>query len=179
MKLWDNAALWRNLTFAFAALTLLAVGAALLLTVPLGARGPAPRPTVAVLVDEARRAVWLALANPAGTRLELRALQPIAPPPGRVFALWLIDRPGAVPRALGPLPQGGRAIDQLPVLLRPGATLGVSLEPAGDDAVSAPSGPLEQSGTVVATDALPALGISTSTPEQNEPGERAPISGNP
>ena len=114
MRLWDNAVLWRNLTFASAALALLAVGSALLLTVPLGARGPAPRPTVAVLVDAARQAVWLALANPAGTRLELRALQPISPPPGRVFALWLIDRPGAVPRALGPVPPGGRAIDQLP-----------------------------------------------------------------
>jgi anti-sigma-K factor RskA len=179
MRLWDNTALWRNLTFASAALALLAVGAALLLTVPLGARGPAPRPTVAVLVDAAREAVWLALANPAGTRLELRALRPISPPPGRVFALWLIDRPGGVPRGLGLVPPGGRAIDQLPVLLRPGATLGVSLEPAGDEVASAPSGPLEQSGTVVATDALPALGIASSTPKENEPGERAPVSGSP
>jgi anti-sigma-K factor RskA len=157
---WDNAALWRSLAFAAAALALLALGAALLLTVPLGARGPAPRPAVAVLVDDARQPVWLALANPAGTRLELRALRPLAPPPGRVFALWLIDRPGAAPRALGSVPPAGRAIEQLPVLLRPGALLGISLEPATGEAAAAPSGPLTQSGTVVATDALPALPVS-------------------
>jgi anti-sigma-K factor RskA len=171
MRLQDNAALWRNLAFASTALALLAVGAALLLTVPLGGRGPAPRPTVAVLVDAARQAVWLALANPAGTRLEVRALRPIAPPPDRVFALWLIDRPGAAPRALGILPPAGRVIDQLPVLLRPDATLGVSLEPAIGAAPEAPSGPLAQSGTVVATDALPALPIAASA--------AAPVSGSP
>ena len=162
MALRDDVALWRTLTFAAAALAVLALGAAALLTVPLGARGPAPRPAVAVLVDAARQAIWLGLANPAGTRLELRALQTVAAPPGRVFALWLIDRPGAAPRALGELPPGGRAIDQLPVLLRAGATLGVSIEPASDPAPPAPSGPLVQSGTVVATDALPALPISGS-----------------
>jgi anti-sigma-K factor RskA len=174
VALWDNAALWRNLSFAAAALAVLALGAALLLTVPLGARGPAPRPAVAVLVDEARQAVWLALANPTGTRLELHALRPVAPPPGRIFALWLIDRPGAAPRALGTVPPAGRAIDQLPVLLRPGATLGVSLEPATGAASLAPTGPLAQSGTVVATDALPALPIAESAPV-----ELAPVSGSP
>src|SRR5277367_6625638 len=98
-----RVALWRNLAFATGALALLAVAAALVLTVPLGDRGPAPRPQIAVLVDAARQADWLALANPAGTRLELRPLHALAPPPGSVFALWLIGGAGEPPRALGRL----------------------------------------------------------------------------
>jgi anti-sigma-K factor RskA len=166
------AALWRNLTFAVGALALLAVVAALLLTVPLGDRGPAPRPQIAVLVDDARQASWLALANPPGTRLELRALRRLVPPPGRGFALWLIAGPGEPPRPLG-LVDGERAIkgwaiEQLPVLLRPGAILGMSLESLGA-APSVPSGPLVQSGTVVATDALPAIPISAGAPLSGSP----------
>jgi anti-sigma-K factor RskA len=163
-----GVALWRNLTFANGALALLAVAAALLLTVPLGDRGPAPRPQIAVLVDAARQADWLALANPAGTRLELRALHALAPPPDSVFALWLIAGPGEPPRALSRFDVSrldasrmttGWAIEQLPVLLRPGATLAISIEPAGGGRAT-PSGPLVDSGTVVATDALPAIPIA-------------------
>jgi anti-sigma-K factor RskA len=151
-RLWDSVALWRNLAFGAGALAILALVAAALLTVPLAARGPAPRPAVAVLVDDTRQASWLALVNPAGTRLELRALTTQAPPPGRAFELWLIARADEPPRSLGLVPPGGRAVEQLPVLLRPGAMLAISVEPAGGSPSGAPTGPLVLSGAVIATD---------------------------
>src|SRR5690242_782219 len=97
---WDSAPLWRTLAFAAAGVAVLALAVAALLTVPLAARGPTPRPAVAVLVDDARQPAWLALANPAGTRLELRALRALTPPAGRAFELWLIATPGDVPWSL-------------------------------------------------------------------------------
>ncbi|MBI3513007.1 MAG: anti-sigma factor [Proteobacteria bacterium] len=154
-RLWDSVALWRNLAFGAGALAVLALAIAGLLTVPLAERGPTPRPAVAVLVDDARQAAWLALANPAGTRLELRALKTLAPPAGRAFELWLIAGPGEPPRSLGLLPPEGRAIEQLPVLLRPGATLAITVEPASGSPTGAPTGPVVLSGTVIATDGPP------------------------
>ena len=154
-RLWDSVALWRNLAFALAAITVLALASAALLTVPLAERGPVPRPLVAVLVDDARQPAWLALANPAGTRLELRALRALTPPAGRAFELWLIRAPDETPRSLGILPPHGRALEQLPVLLHAGATLAVSVGPPGGSPAGYPSGPLVLSGIVVATDGPP------------------------
>ena len=157
----DSAALWRGLAFGASALAVLALIAAIALIMPAGTRGPAPRPTIAVLVDDARQAAWLALANPTGTRLELRALRPLTPPPGGRFVLWLVGEPGAPPRRLGVLPAAGLVLDQVPVLLRPGATLGVSIE--AEDAIGAlPRGALVQSGQLIATDGLAALPVSGS-----------------
>jgi anti-sigma-K factor RskA len=155
----DSVSFWRALAFAACALAGLALAAALALTVPLGTRGPAPRPIIAVLVDDSRQATWLALANPTGTRLELRALRPLAPPPGGRFVLWLIAEPTAPPRRLGVLPAAGLVLDQTPVLLRPGATLGISIE--AEAAIgAAPRGALVQSGQLIATDALAVLPVS-------------------
>src|SRR5579871_6344565 len=113
-RLWHSAALWRNLAFALGAVAVLAVASAALLTVPLTERGPVPRPLVAVLVDDARQPAWLVLANPAGTRLELRALKTIAPPAGRAFELWLLRSADETPRSLGVLPPQGLVLEQLP-----------------------------------------------------------------
>ena len=154
-RLWHSAALWRNLAFALGAVAVLAVASAALLTVPLAERGPVPRPLVAVLVDDARQPAWLALANPAGTRLELRALRTIAPPAGRAFELWLLRSADETPRSLGVLPPQGFVLEQLPVLLHAGVTLAVSIEPAGGALNGYPSGPLVLSGIVVATDGPP------------------------
>ena len=160
MRLAYSVALWRTLAFAACGLAALAVAAALVLTVPLGARGPAPRPTVAVLVDEARQPVWLALANPAGPPLELRALRALTPPPGRTFVLWLIAEPGAPAHRLAAVPSAGLVLDPPPMLLHAGASLAISVEPTGD--AETPSAPLVELGTLVATDGLPALPISAS-----------------
>jgi anti-sigma-K factor RskA len=77
--------------------------------------------------------------------LELRTARPIEAGPAQSYELWLIPKEGGAPLSLAVLgrldarlivPEGHRA------RLRAGATLAVSVEPAGGSPTGAPTGPV-------------------------------------
>jgi anti-sigma-K factor RskA len=146
---WHSLALWRAAAFASLAVAVIAVVVAALGTAP---RPGAARPAVAVLTDDTRRAVWLAEADPAGTRLTVRAVQPIAPPAQRAFELWVIPGPNATPRSLGLLSSDTVTLDTLPVPLRPGFVLAVSVEPPAGSPTGRATGPVVHLGSLVSSD---------------------------
>jgi anti-sigma-K factor RskA len=83
--------------------------------------------------------------------LELRATRPIEAGPGQSYELWLIPKEGGAPLSLAVLgrldarlivPEGQRA------RLRAGATLAVSVEPAGGSPTGAPTGPVIMTGAI-------------------------------
>src|SRR5260221_395711 len=93
------------------------------------------------LRDAERHAFESRLAREPALRAQVRAWE------DRFAPLGLAVSPVAPPE--------GRAMEKLPVLLRPGATLGISVEPASGSPSGAPTGPVVLSGTVIATDAPP------------------------
>lgn len=146
---WNNLALWRGATVAFASLA-----GAVLISRPAPPAPPAPvvvepgallaatlasdagAPLVTAALDRDRRAVVLA---PVST-------QDLA---GRVPELWLIPADGT-PRSLGLITLGGtQKIAVSPTMLQlvaEGAVLAVSLEPAGGSPTGLPTGPVVATG---------------------------------
>ena len=140
---WNNLALWRWSTAGLAA-----AAASLALWIAVA---PAPGPSfVAVLhPPQQDQAAWVATAGRQG--LVVRTLTGAAPPSDRAFELWAIDPAMTRPRSLGVIPPTGELkLTTLPVELREGSTLAISIEPAGGSPTQQPTGPVVFVGTVKA-----------------------------
>lgn len=135
---WDALSLWRPLAGAALALSLaLGVALALLLEAP-------PAPSHAAMVSDGQgRPVWLVDAWLPEGRLRVRAFPAAAPPPGKVYELWMIPGTGN-PVSLGLLPATGEADLSLAAdlgrRLQGAAGLAVSIEPAGGSPTGLPTG---------------------------------------
>lgn len=117
---------------------------------------PAFRPQVSVLKDQESRTGWvLTVAARTAGGAEIRAaVEGARPLSGKSFELWALPGAGAAPVSLGLLPSQGEAM--LPVsaqalpLLKRGATLAVSIEPAGGSPTGQPTGPVAYQGKLTA-----------------------------
>src|SRR5215472_16704492 len=140
---WTNLALWRWSTAGFA-------GAAAALALWIAVT-PAPRPSLVAILHPPQQdqASWIATAGRSG--LVLRAVTSAAPPSDRAFELWAIAPGATQPRSLGVIsPNGELKLSRLPVDLRDGATLAISIEPLGGSPTRLPSGPVVYIGSVKA-----------------------------
>ena len=140
---WTNLALWRWSTAGFAA-----AAAALALWIAVT---PVPGPSLVAILHPPQQdqASWIATAGPSG--LVLRAVTSATPPSGRAFELWAIAPGATQPRSLGVIsPNGELKVPRLPVDLRDGATLAISIEPLGGSPTRLPSGPVVYIGSVKA-----------------------------
>jgi anti-sigma-K factor RskA len=143
---WASLSLWRGLALAgFAAA--LALGVALF--APRGER-PDER-IVAVLAGQDQKPVLIASADRGGRFLTVKAVGPVAVPPGRVLELWALP-PGQDLRSLGLIPASGLA--RLPLAAPAGIAfqgvpaMAVSVEPEGGSPTGKPTGPVLYSGGV-------------------------------
>jgi anti-sigma-K factor RskA len=115
------------------------------------ALSPVPGPSfIAVLhPPQQDQASWVATAGPSG--LLVRTVTGATPPPDRAFELWAIAPGTARPRSLGVIPPNGELrLAPLPPDLRDGATLAISVEPAGGSPTRQPTGPVVFVGAVKA-----------------------------
>lgn len=153
VQLRRRVTLWQGVA---AAATALAAGLAAVLVVrpgdvqpPIVREQPAPAPLVAMLGAEDSDARLLATWNPGENRLVVAAADALAIEAGRTRELWVIPDDGT-PRSLGTF--GGTAREQLvpgaaiASYLRQGATLAVSVEPAGGSPTGLPTGPVVATG---------------------------------
>lgn len=133
------------------------MAAALLLAVLIVqqvARRPTPSrvqmiaPTlVAVLTPANKRSVGIAI-DP--TSRVVRVGGAVATPAGRDAELWAIGRDG-VPHAAGLLGHTGPLVIARDIVLQPGTTLAISIEPVGGSPKPTPTGPVLATGTLAAT----------------------------
>lgn len=149
---WDHLPLWRGAAAAFAALALVLLiarppappvgapappaGEAALLATTLAPEGGPP--LISVAIDPDRRSLIVAPAGGPDSE-------------GRVPELWLMPADGT-PRSLGVIELGGVRRPAVPAtileLVADGATLAVSLEPAGGSPTGQPTGPVVATGTL-------------------------------
>jgi anti-sigma-K factor RskA len=142
LRLWQRVAPWRWSTGIATA-----VAAALALYIALATPGPGPRYVAVLHAPQQAQASFLATGGRRG--LLLRAVTKQSPPSDRGFELWAIP-PGAEPRSLGIIPPDGRIeIGRLPVSLRDGMTLAISIEPKTGSPTGQPTGPVVFVGTVM------------------------------
>ncbi len=148
--LWDSLAFWRGLTGVSAGLAIAAL-AALLFLPGIGVfTGPpeAGKPLIATLTAKGEAPAFIARFDPQSGALFVRTSAGDGAD-NRVPELWLIPDDG-VPRSLGLLAQAGsgnlEVSRQNLSVLDDGATLAVSLEPAGGSPTGAPTGPVIASG---------------------------------
>ena len=148
-----STGIWRNLGF-WRASALAAAAAAILLTLAVvtGERSSVPHPGLpsglAVVSDEAGRAVALLRTDEGGKTLSIEALGALEPPEERSLELWLVPADGGAPRSLGlvALAPGEAKAVAVPADLPPAAAFAISLEPSGGSAGDAPSGPILYQG---------------------------------
>jgi anti-sigma-K factor RskA len=137
---WNDAAPWRWATAGFAA-----IAAALLIFVAL----PSRVSTYVAVLESSKTTVPGFVAAGGPRRLVVRELAGIAPPRNRSFEVWAIFPYLPRPQALGVIPANGvLRINTLPAVVYLGATLAVSVEPAGGSPTGQPTGPVVYSGTV-------------------------------
>ena len=143
---WRRVGLWR----------LWATAATAALVVVLGIQvqryeGPRQLVEIARLGSKEQPAAVTASLSKDRQFLELRAARPIEAGPAQSYELWLIPKEGGAPLSLAVLgrldarlvvPEGHRA------RLRAGATLAISVEPAGGSPTGAPTGPVILSGAI-------------------------------
>jgi len=143
---WRRVGLWR----------LWATAATAALVVVLGIQvqqyeGPRQLVEIARLSSKDQPAAVTASISKDRQFLELRATRPIEAGPGQSYELWLIPQEGGAPLSLAVLgkldarlivPEAQRA------RLRTGATLAVSVEPAGGSPTGAPTGPVIMTGAI-------------------------------
>jgi anti-sigma-K factor RskA len=143
---WQRVGLWR----------LWAVVATAALVIALGIqvqRVETPPQLVAIarLGTKEQPASVTAAASRDHRLLELRSARPIEAGPAQSYELWLIPAEGGAPLSLAVL---GRLDTRLVVpeahraRLRAGATLAVSVEPAGGSPTGAPTGPVILAGAI-------------------------------
>jgi anti-sigma-K factor RskA len=142
--LWQSLALWRSWA-AGASLTAAALAAWIFLA------PPQPR-LIAVLGAPDQPPSWLLTAAVTGEELRAQPVGPVEPGP-RVHELWLLP-PGGTPLSLGVLATDGTTRRAVPepaaALLVPGASVAVSLEPAGGSPTGQPTGPVLYTGRLIA-----------------------------
>jgi anti-sigma-K factor RskA len=126
--------LWRS--WALGA-TALAAGLAAFVVL----RAPEPPRLVTVLLTDRAQPAWLVEAERDAIRLA--ALNPQAPPEGRVLQLWALPPGATAPTSLGLIPAAGE-IRVAPQGLRPepGMLIEISLEPPGGSPTGRPTGPI-------------------------------------
>jgi anti-sigma-K factor RskA len=144
---WRRASVWRAWAAAATAALVVAVGVQWWRVPP----APAQLVEVARLSAKDRPPAVTAALSPDRAWLELRAARPIEAGPQQSYELWVIPAEGGAPLSLAVLgrldarfmvPQAHRA------RLRAGATLAVSVEPAGGSPTGAPTGPVILAGRI-------------------------------
>ena len=153
-SLWASLGLWRGLTGA--ATTVAAVAVALLASrpaVPPSAQTPSGTLLTAAMAASGKSAVLLnATFDPARGAVILTPASADRSR-GKTPELWVIVG-SAAPRSLGVIDLHGPAAHRIPDDLRPlmgqGATLAISLEPAGGSPTGAPTGPVIMTGKLAA-----------------------------
>lgn len=130
-----------------------ALGVALWRDAPVAPPVPAPaamRP-LAELADPARATVVEARLSDDGRTLELRASRPVLAGPAQSYELWLLPAGGGAPVSVAVLGELGARFE-VPEPLRgrlgTGASLAVSVEPAGGSRTGAPTGPVILVGAI-------------------------------
>ena len=145
--------LWRGI--AAGAMALAASLAIVLVTQPPPAVAPAGPPAgppmVAMLGDRQEPMKVVASWDPGTRQLVLAVPAEMPAAPSQAHELWVIPADGK-PRSLGTMPAGRqmhmRLADALAQLLQQGATIAISVEPAGGSPTGAPTGPVVASGAL-------------------------------
>lgn len=143
--------IWR--AFSGGASAIAAALALVLLFQPPASQAPPARPQVAPMVaslaSDTGEPMLMATWDPVSERLIIAAANDMPAPSGRSHEVWLIPAGGS-PMKVGMLPQTARMHMQVPDEiadeLRRGATLAVSVEPAGGSPTGLPTGPVIASG---------------------------------
>jgi anti-sigma-K factor RskA len=149
-SVWSSLALWRTATAGFAALALALLVAQPTQTIIVQAPPSATSGNLLTTTLSAEGGGALATAQLDTERREV-ILAPVteASSGDRVPELWLIPADGR-PRSLGVISLGGAQRVTVPEtvlqLVAEGATLAVSLEPAGGSPTGAPTGPVVATG---------------------------------
>jgi anti-sigma-K factor RskA len=146
---------WR--AFSGGATAIAAALALVLLLQPPASQTPAPTPhaelapMVASLASDKGEPMLMATWDPVSERLIIAAADAMPAPAGRSHEVWLIPAGGS-PMKVGMLPGSARMHMQVPddiaEQLRRGATLAVSVEPAGGSPTGLPTGPVIASGAL-------------------------------
>lgn len=146
---------WR--AFSGGASAVAAALALVLLLQPPASQAPAPAPRaqlapmVASLASDKGEPMLMATWDPVSERLIIAAGDAMPAPAGRSHEVWLIPAGGS-PMKVGMLPGSARMHMQVPDeiadQLRRGATLAVSVEPAGGSPTGLPTGPVIASGAL-------------------------------
>jgi anti-sigma-K factor RskA len=143
--LWNSLGFWRWLAGGTGALAVACLALLVVVTLPKG-----EPPLVAALQAAGAGPVFLAHVDPGTGRLLIHVLEPDRDT-SHVPELWVIPGDG-VPRSLGVINRGGETAITLPAALRTvtaaGATLAVSLEPAGGSPTGKPTGPVIAAGKI-------------------------------
>jgi anti-sigma-K factor RskA len=146
IRWWNRPTPWRWATGGFAA-----VAAALLLYIAVG--GAPASPTYMAMLHSPQQQdqmSFIAMMDRGG--LTIHTMAAGAPPAGRIYEVWAIAPGGTTPRAIGMIPQSGiLRVSSMPVEMKPGATLAISVEPPGGSPdPHKPSGPVMFVGAVEA-----------------------------
>lgn len=143
--LWNNLRFWRWLAAGAAAVAAACVALLLVVTVPQPGA-----PLVATLQSAGAGPVYLVHVDPQSGNVVAHVLESDADP-SHVPELWVIAADG-VPHSLGVMRRTGETQFAVPPPLRPvtaaGATLAVSLEPAGGSPTGKPTGPVIATGKI-------------------------------
>ena len=143
---WRRVGLWRLWATAATAALVIVIGIQV-----QRYEGPRRLVEIARLGTKEQPAAVIASISKDRQFLQLRAARPIAAGPAQSYELWLIPKEGGAPLSLAVLgqldarlivPAGHRA------RLSAGATLAVSVEPAGGSPTGAPTGPVIMTGAV-------------------------------
>lgn len=141
---WQRLGLWQGW----------AVAATVTLAVVLWRDAPPPEPVlrpIAELADPARATTVAAALSADGRTLALRPSRPVQAGPVQSYELWLLPPGGAAPisvAVLGALDARIEVPERLRERLRAGASLAVSVEPAGGSSTGAPTGPVILVGAI-------------------------------
>jgi anti-sigma-K factor RskA len=153
LRLKRRASLWRG--YAAVATAIAASLAWLLVTRPPPAPPAAPvePPTmVAAMAAEGSAARLVARWSPERRSLVVATAAGPAPAPGHGHELWVIPADGK-PRAMGMMPHAGamraEVSAETAALLREGATLAISIEPATGSPTGLPTGPVIAAGRLI------------------------------
>jgi len=149
--------IWR--AFSGGATAIAAALALVLLLQPPVSQAPAPAPApraqlapmVASLASDKGEPMLMATWDPVSERLIIAAADDMPAPSGHSHEVWLIPAGGS-PMKVAMLPGSARMHMQVPddiaEQLRRGATLAVSVEPAGGSPTGLPTGPVIASGAL-------------------------------
>ncbi|RPH40642.1 MAG: hypothetical protein EHM87_21675 [Burkholderiales bacterium] len=144
---WGRTGFWQG----WAAVATFAFGIAVWRAVPEPAPAPPSMRALVELVDAGKRPVLSARLSADGRLLELQPSRTVVAGPTQSYELWVIPAGGGAPLSVAVLGELGARIEVPPALrerLRPGATLAVSVEPAGGSPTGAPTGPVILSGAI-------------------------------